>query len=134
MKKCRQWSVSMMKLSPTVPRNAAKNRQIASLPRHADEDVAKAGDERQEHQRRIAHAGEPAAGHEGVQIGIMGVFRKEAVKLQRADAEGQIERHLGAKNMAAEPAEAALVIALVETGALLKHVGHRTERQQRRDQ
>jgi hypothetical protein len=24
IQKCRQWSVSMMKLSPTVPRNAAK--------------------------------------------------------------------------------------------------------------
>ena len=77
---------------------------------------------REEDQRRIADAGQPAAGHEGVQIGVVGVLGEIAVELQRADAERQIERHLGAEDMPAEPAEAALVIALVEAGALLEHL------------
>jgi hypothetical protein len=55
-------------------------------------------------------------------------------KLQWADAEGQVEGHVGTKDMAAEPAEAALVIALVETGPLLENVCNRAERQQHRNQ
>ena len=89
---------------------------------------------RDEDQRRIADAGEPAAGHEGVQIGVVGVFGEVAVELQRADAERQVERHLGAEDVAAEPAEAAFVIALVEARALLEHLGDGIERQQHRDQ
>jgi len=38
IQKCRQWSVvSIIKLSPTVPRNAAKMARIGALPGHADE-------------------------------------------------------------------------------------------------
>ena len=120
--KWRQWSVSMMKLSPTVPRKAAKIAEIGRLPGHADEDVAKAHQHGDEDQRRIADAGEPAAGHEGVQIGVVGVFGEEAVELQRPDAEWQLERHFGAEDVPAEPAEAALVVALVEAGALLEQL------------
>ena len=56
------------------------------------------------------------------------------MELQRADAERQIERHGGAQDVPAEPAEAALVIALVETCALVEHFSYRVERQQHRDQ
>ena len=73
---------------------------------------------------------DPAAGHEGVQIGVVGVFGKIVVELQRPDAERQIERHLGAEDVPAEPAEPALVIALIEAGALLEHFVDRVERQQ----
>ena len=59
---------------------------------------------------------------------------KIAVELQRADAERQVERHLGAEDVPAEPAEAAFVIALVEARALLEHLGDGVERQQHRDQ
>ena len=52
---------------------------------------------------------------------------KIVVELQRADAERQIERHVGAEDVAAEAAEAAFVVALVEAGALLEHLGDRIE-------
>ena len=123
IQKCRQWSVSMMKLSPTVPRKAEKIGEISALPGHADEDVPEAQDDGGEDQRGIADAGEPAARHEGVEIGVVGVFGKVVVELQGADAERQVERHLGAEDVAAEPAEAAFVIALVEARALLEHLG-----------
>src|SRR5882762_11207579 len=88
-----------------------ENRQIGSLPGHADEDVAKAQHRRDKDQHGIADPRNPAAGHEGVEIGIVGVLGKIADELQWPDAQGKIERHLGAENVAAEPAEAALVIA-----------------------
>ncbi len=47
---------------------------------------------------------------------------------------GSSERHLGAEDAAAEPAEAAFVVALVEARALLEHVGDRADREQHRDQ
>ena len=56
------------------------------------------------------------------------------MELQRADAERQIERHGGAQHVPAEPAEAALVIALVEICALVEHLSNRIERQQHCDQ
>jgi hypothetical protein len=80
IQKCRQWSVSMMKLSPTVARNARKDREIGALRGHANEDVAKPHDDRDKHQHGIADASHPAAGHEGVQIGVVGVLGEVAVK------------------------------------------------------
>ena len=56
------------------------------------------------------------------------------MELQRADAERQIERHLGAEDVPAEPAEAAFVVALVEARALLEQLVDRIERQQHRQQ
>ena len=96
--------------------------------------MPKPHDDRDEHQCRIADARDPAAGHEGVQIGIVGVLGKVFVELQRADPERQIERHLRAEDVPSEPAEAALVVALIETRALLEHVADGIERQQHRDQ
>src|SRR3569832_1425152 len=84
-----------------------KDREIGPLPRHADEHITESRQHRDKHQRWIAYAGQPAARHEGVQIRIVGVFGKEAVELQRSDAERQTERHFGAEDMATEPAEAA---------------------------
>ena len=84
-----------------------EDRQIGRLPGHADEDIAEARQHGDEDQRRIADAGEPAARHECVQVGIVGVFGKEAVELQRPDAERQAKRHFGAEKMPAETAEAA---------------------------
>src|SRR5437899_6234773 len=97
-----------------------EDRQIGRLPGYAHEDIAEARQHRDEDQRGIADAGEPAARHECVQVGVVGVFGKVAVELQRPDAEWQPERHLGAEDMAAETAETALIVALVETGALLE--------------
>src|SRR5437879_2119899 len=108
--------------------------EVSRLPGHADEDVAETRQDGDEDQRRIADAGEQAARAEGVQVGVMGVFRKEPVELQRPDPERQPERHLGAEDMAAEAAKTALIIALVETGALLEQLRDRIERQQYRDQ
>src|SRR6185312_12087510 len=102
-----------------------EDRKIRALPGHADEDVLEAEDDGHEDQCRITHTGNPAAGHEGVEIGIVGVFRKVFVELQRPDAEWQIKRHLGAKNVAAEPAKASFVIALVEARALAEHFCNR---------
>src|SRR5262245_18776639 len=96
--------------------------EIGLLPGHAHEDVAEADDYGGEDQRGIAHAGKPAAGHEGVEIGIVGVLGEVAVELQRPDAERQIERHLGAEDVAAEAAEATLVVALIKAGALLEQL------------
>src|SRR4051794_36971628 len=99
-----------------------EDREISPLPGHAHEYVAKAQRGRDKDQRGIADAGDPAAGHEGVEIGIVGVLGKISDELQRPDAERKIERHLGAEEVTAEPAEAALVVALVETGALLEQL------------
>ena len=102
----------------------------AEMRGRAHEHHAEAEHQRQRDQRRIEHAGEPAAGHEGVQVGIVGVLGEEAVELQGADAERQVERHLRTQDVPAEPAEAAFVIALVEARALLEHLCDGVERQQ----
>src|SRR6202035_702753 len=95
-----------------------EDREVCALPGHPDEGVAKSHDHRDEHQSGIAYPGDPSARHEGVEIGIVGVLGEIIVELQRPDAEWQVERHVGAEHMAAEAAEAALVIALVEARAL----------------
>ena len=53
----------------------------------------------------------------------MGVLGEVVVKLQRPDAERQIERHVGPQDVAAEATEPAAIIALVEARPLLEHVG-----------
>ena len=60
-------------------------------------------------------------------IGVVGIFGEIVVKLQRTDAERQIERHLRTEDMSAEPAEAALIIALIEARALAEHFVDRIE-------
>ena len=104
-----------------------EDRKIGALPGYAHEDVPDAHDDCREDERGIADAGDPAARHEGVQIGVVGVLGKIAVELQRPDAERQIERHLGAEDVPAEAAETAFVIALIEARALLEHLGDRVE-------
>ena len=47
-----------------------------------------------QHQREIDEAGEPAAGHEGVEIGVVRIFGEDLVELQRPDAERPVEREL----------------------------------------
>ena len=105
-----------------------EDRQVGALPGHADEQVPETHDDGDEHQRRIADAGDPAAGHEGIQIGVVGVFREIMVELQRADAERQIERHVRAENVPSEPAEATCIVTLIEAGALFEQFADRVER------
>src|SRR3954454_1507845 len=87
-----------------------KNRQVRPLPRHLNEDVSKSEDDGERHYCGITEAGDPPARHKGVQIRVVGVFGEKAMKLQRADAEGQVERHLRAENMSPKPAEAPFIV------------------------
>ena len=59
---------------------------------------------REQHQRRIARAGEPAARHEGVEERVVRVLREILVELQRPDAERLVEREVGAEDVPAETA------------------------------
>src|ERR1700733_6574103 len=111
-----------------------EDRQIDALPGHRPQQVPKSHDDRDRDQGRIAKAGKPAARHEGIQIGVVGVFGEVIVELQRTDAKRQIECHVGAENMTAEAAKAAFVVALVEARALLEHLGDGIERQQHGNQ
>jgi len=54
--KCRQWSVSMMKLFADGAEECREDRQIGALPGHADKDVPKPQDDGDKHQRRVADA------------------------------------------------------------------------------
>ncbi len=64
----------------------------------------------------------------------MRILGKEFRELERTDPQRIFERHLRAEAVAAEPAEAAAVITLAESGALLEEIADRVERKQDRDQ
>src|SRR4029077_8318538 len=106
----------------------AVDREIRRPPRRRDEHVAEAEEKRSQRHRQVDDAGEPAARQEAVEIGVVRVLGKDLVELQRPDAERRLERDLRAENMAAEAAEMADVVGLLEAGALLEQLGDAVER------
>ena len=102
---------------------------VGRLPRRAQEDMAKAQRHRGRHHSEIDEAGEPTAGEEGVQIGVVRVLNEALVELKRTDAERPVERELRAKNVAAKASERPDVVRLIEARALLEQVRHALGRQ-----
>ena len=61
----------------------------------------------------------------------MRVLGEDLVELERPDAERALERELRAEDVAAEAAEMADVVGLVEARALLEQLGDAVDREQR---
>src|SRR5215216_2352296 len=91
----------------------AEYRKVCLLPGRPYGNEAQADDERDENKHRIADARDPAPRHEGVQIAIVRVLRKDRSKLQRTDSERQVERKRKTEQVAAEAAEMPAVVTLL---------------------
>src|SRR3954468_7864769 len=102
----------------------AIDRDIGCLPWRAQEDVPQAEQGRGQYHREIKKARKPAAGEESVQVGVVRVLNERLVELKRADAERPVERKLRTQDVAAEPAERANIVGLLEGCALLEQLGH----------